>query len=191
MRLLSLLLLVGLMSIFASLLMAEQNKQDQNLPIGLTEEEMTRLNEIGLNFQRTAPPPGVMHSCAEWEPMRGVLIRWPLGISVAIVREMAEDCIVYTLVANTTERTSAINSYTSGGVNLANCQFIIAATNSIWTRDYGPWYIFDGFGNVGIVDPIYNRPRPQDDVIPQTLGALWGQTGLCSAGDHSRRQSYV
>ena len=115
-----------------------------------------------------------MHAVSEWEPMRAVLIRWPLGISVAIVKEMAEDCIVYTLVANTTERTSAISSYTAGGVNMANAQFIIAATNSIWTRDYGPWFIFDGSGNVGIIDHIYNRPRPQDDVIPATLGSLWG-----------------
>lgn len=175
MRLLPLLLFVGLMNVFAPLLLAGNTSQQEFLPIGLTEEEMTRLNEIGRNFERTAPPPGVMHSCAEWEPMKGVLIRWPLGISVAIVKEMAEDCIVYTLVANTTERTSAINSYTSGGVNMANCQFIIAATNSIWTRDYGPWYMFDGNGNVGIIDHIYNRPRPQDDVIPATLGALWGQ----------------
>ncbi len=171
MRLLSLLMLLGLLSIHAPLLSAAQ---DQNLPIGLTDEEKTRLNEIGLNFQRTAPPPGIMHACAEWEPMKGVLIRWPLGISVAIVKEMAEDCMVYTLVGTLSEKNQAISSYTSGGVNMANTQFIIAATNSIWTRDYGPWYIFDGSGNVGIVDPIYNRPRPQDDVIPATLGSLWG-----------------
>ena len=56
--------------------------QEQFLPIGLTEEEKTRLGEIGQNFQRTAPPPGVMRACAEWEPCERVLIRWPLGISV-------------------------------------------------------------------------------------------------------------
>jgi agmatine deiminase len=174
MRLLSSLLLLGLLNIFAPLLLAEQATQEQNLPIGLTEEEMTRLDEIGKYFQPTAPPPGVMHSCAEWEPMKGVLIRWPLGISVAVVKEMSEDCLVYT-VCTATEKPNAVSAYTSGGVNMENCQWVIASSNSYWTRDYGPWYIFDGFGNIGIVDAIYNRPRPQDDVIPQILGAQLGQ----------------
>ena len=168
------LFLLGLFVICAPLLAADKGDIVQSLPIGLTEEEMTRLHEIGKNFMPTAPPPGVEHACSEWEPMKGVLIRWPLGISVAIVKEMAEDCIVYT-VCTSADRASAISSYTAGGVNMANCQWITASSNSYWTRDYGPWYIFDGSGNVGIVDPIYNRPRPQDDVIPQVLGTYLGQ----------------
>jgi agmatine deiminase len=169
------LFLLGLVVICAPLLAAEKVDTVQSLPIGLTEEEMTRLHEIGKNFKPTAPPPGVEHACSEWEPMMGVLIRWPLGISVAIVREMAEDCIVYT-VCTAADQPSAISSYTAGGVNMANCQWITASSNSYWTRDYGPWYIFDGSGNIGIVDPIYNRPRPQDDVVPQILGTYLGQT---------------
>ncbi len=55
-----------------------------------------------------------------------------------------------------------------------NVYFILAPTNSIWTRDYGPWFIFDGDGNQGIVDHIYNRPRPLDDLIPQVIGDEWG-----------------
>lgn len=55
-----------------------------------------------------------------------------------------------------------------------NAYFIIAPTNSIWTRDFGPWFVFDGEGNQGIVDHIYNRPRPYDDLIPQVFGSEWG-----------------
>jgi hypothetical protein len=51
--------------------------------------------------------------------------------------------------------------------------FIIASTNTYWTRDYGPWFIFTD-QTMGIVDHIYNRPRPLDDVIPQEIGADWG-----------------
>ncbi|MGB5137333.1 MAG: agmatine deiminase family protein, partial [Candidatus Zixiibacteriota bacterium] len=143
------------------------------LPIGLTEEEKTRLHEIGIGFQRTAPPLGVMRACSEWEDCDLVVIRWPLGIPVALVAEMSQDIIVTTLVANASAQTSAISSYTSGGVNMANTEFVFAATNSIWTRDYGPWTIFDSSGNIGFVDNIYNRPRPQDDVVPQVLGSAW------------------
>ncbi|MFH2037372.1 MAG: agmatine deiminase family protein [Candidatus Zixiibacteriota bacterium] len=149
---------------------------EEFLPIGLTDEEKTRLDEIGINHTKTAAPPGPIRNLAEWEPSEGVIIRWPLGISVSIVAEYSEDLIVTTIVGSTTEMNSAISSYTTGGVNMANAEFFIAPTNSIWTRDYGPWFIFDGNNELAMVDPIYNRPRPLDDVIPVLLGADWGMT---------------
>ncbi len=149
-------------------------KELGSLPIELTPEEMTRLDEIGILHQLTAPPSGPARNPAEWEPMTGALIRWPLGISVALIAEMSEDIEVYTIVANSSEQASATSAYQSGGVNMDNVYFILAPTNSIWTRDYGPWFIFDGDGNQGIVDHIYNRPRPYDDVIPQVIGTEWG-----------------
>jgi len=145
------------------------------LPIGLTDEEMLRLDEIGQNHIRTAAPTGEIRNPAEWEPSEGVIIRWPLGISVALVAEMSEDLMVTTIVANSSEETSARNSFTSGGVNMANMQFIHAPTNSIWTRDYGPWFIFED-QQLAISDHIYNRPRPLDDLIPGVIGAEWGLT---------------
>jgi agmatine deiminase len=148
-------------------------KEMGSLPIELTPDEMTRLDEIGILHQLTAPPPGPARNPAEWEPMTGALIRWPLGISVALIAEMSEDIEVYTIVANSSEQAAATSAYQSGGVNMDNVYFILAPTNSIWTRDYGPWFIFDADGNQGIVDHIYNRPRPYDDVIPQVVGAEW------------------
>jgi len=147
---------------------------DSELTIGLTDEEMTRLDEIGINYVRTTPPPGPIRAVAEWERATGVLIRWPLGIPVDLIAEMSEDVMVTTLVGSSSEQNSAINSYTAGGVNMANTEFIIASTNTYWTRDYGPWFIFDGNDELAISDHIYNRPRPQDDQIPWTLGSLWG-----------------
>jgi agmatine deiminase len=147
-----------------------------SLPIELTPEEMTRLDEIGIGFKKTAPPLGPPRNPAEWEPMTGALIRWewPLGIPVSLVKEMSEDIEVWTIVANSSEQTTATNTYQSNGVNMSNVRFITARSNSKWTRDYGPWFIFDGDGNQGIVDHIYNRPRPQDDSIPMVIGGLWG-----------------
>jgi agmatine deiminase len=148
-------------------------KEMESLPIELTPEEMTRLDEIGIRHKLTAPPPGPARNPAEWEPMTGALIRWPLGISVALIAEMSEDLEVYTIVADSSEQDSATFDYQSGGVNMDNVYFILAPTNSIWTRDYGPWFIFNGDGTQGIVDHIYNRPRPDDDSIPQVIGAEW------------------
>lgn len=149
-------------------------KEIESLPIELTTEEMTRLGEIGIFHEVTAPPPGPARNPAEWEPMTGAIIRWPLGLPISLIAEMSEDTEVYTIVANSSQQAQATSAYQSGGVNMDNVYFILAPTNSIWTRDYGPWFIFDGEGNQGIVDHIYNRPRPQDDLIPQVIGAEWG-----------------
>jgi len=154
--------------------LAEEPGTEEFLPIGLTDEEMQRLDEIGITHIRTDPPPGPIRNCAEWEPSEGVIIRWPLGISIALVAEMSEDLMVTTIVSSTYYMNQAISSYTSGGVNMTNTQFIIAPTNSIWTRDYGPWFVFDGSDRMSIVDHIYNRPRPDDDQIPWTIGIEWG-----------------
>jgi len=153
---------------------ANEPLEEESLPIGLTAEEMTRLDEIGQDHQTTAPPFGEIRNPAEWEPSQGVIIRYPLGISIAIVAEMSEDLMVTTVVSSSSYST-CYNSYVSGGVNMDNTEFIIASTNTYWTRDYGPWFIFNN-GRMGIVDPIYNRPRPQDDVIPQVLGSEWGMS---------------
>ena len=151
---------------------ANEPQEEESLPIGLTAEEMTRLDEIGINHQTTSPPFGDIRNPGEWEPSQGVIIRYPLGISVAIVAEMSEYLMVTTVVSSSSY-SNCYNSYVSGGVNMANTEFIIASTNTYWTRDYGPWFIFNN-GRMGIVDHIYNRPRPQDDVIPQTIGSEWG-----------------
>jgi agmatine/peptidylarginine deiminase len=151
----------------------EAYERIQSLPIELTPEEMSRLDEIGIGHRSTVPPVGPARNPAEWEPMTGAIIRWPLGIPVSLIAEMSEDLEVYTIVSSSSQQASATSTYQSGGVNMANAFFIIAPTNSIWTRDYGPWFIFDGAGNYGIVDPVYNRPRPLDDLIPGVIGGEW------------------
>ncbi len=148
----------------------------QFLPIELTEEELTRLDEIGRGFVPTAPPTGPIRNCAEWEPSLGVIIRWPLGIPYSLVAEMSEDLVVTTIVGSEYQQSQAVSAYTANGVTMANTQFIIAPTNSIWVRDYGPWFIFDGSGDLAIVDHIYNRPRPDDDQIPWVLGSEWSMS---------------
>jgi agmatine deiminase len=115
-----------------------------------------------------------IRNTAEFERMQGVLIRYPLGISYEIITEMAEDDIVYTIVGSTAIRDQAIANYNSNHVNLANCEWIIAPSNSYWTRDYGPWWITDENGDFGIVDFNYNRPRPNDNAIPGVVAGYLG-----------------
>jgi agmatine deiminase len=145
-------------------------KNPDSLPIWLTQEELERLDEIGKGFKSTSAPPAPVRMPAEFEPMQGVLIRYNFGISYQIIKEMSEDVEVVTIVASQSEQNYVYSQYQSYGVNLENCDFLIAPTNSYWTRDYGPWFMFNGNNEQGIVDFIYNRPRPYDNQIPVHFG---------------------
>ena len=137
----------------------------QELPIGFTDFELQNLHIIDEMSRDTDPPEPPVRNIAEFERMSGVLIRYPFGISTSIIREMAEDVIVYCLVSSSSQ-SAAYNSMNSAGVNMNNVEFVNGSTDSYWTRDYGPWWVVDGNRNIGVVDFTYNRPRPNDNDAP-------------------------
>jgi agmatine/peptidylarginine deiminase len=116
-----------------------------------------------------------LRNIAEFEPMQGVLIRYPFGISYDVIAEMAEDDTVLTIVANPSEEAYVESQYATHGVNTSNTEYLIAPTDSYWTRDYGPWYRYNSTINeIEVVDFEYNRPRPDDDNIPNVLANYYG-----------------
>ncbi|MBN1165488.1 MAG: agmatine deiminase family protein [Candidatus Krumholzibacteriota bacterium] len=122
----------------------------------------------------TAPPATPIRKCAQWEPVTGVLIRYNngFGIPYDLIREYAEDVKVYVL-CRAYQQSTCLSRLSSNGVNMDNVELLDIRTDSIWTRDYGPQIIFSN-GIWGIVDHIYNRPRPYDDQVPVELGTIWG-----------------
>jgi agmatine/peptidylarginine deiminase len=154
---------------------AQDAPEGKNLPQHLTEEELLRLDEIGSLQTATPPPTSPIRNCAQWEPVAGVLIRYDgqaFGISYALIAEMSEDLIIYTLCESNQDQ-DAYDDMSAGGVNMANVVFIHCQTNSMWTRDYGPQSIFTD-GTFGFVDHVYNRPRPLDDQVSFEVGAALG-----------------
>lgn len=136
----------------------------------LSEEEMY-MSITNRGFVETAPPSGEVRFPGEYEPMQAVMIVYPLGIPLELVREMAEDCKVITVVRSSNQHYAEID-FESAGVNMDNVEFLNANTDSYWIRDFGPWYIFDG-KEPAIVDNKYNRPRPNDDVLPAEFAEYW------------------
>src|SRR5690606_8463051 len=114
---------------------------------------------------------GPVRNVAEFERSEAVLIRYPLGITLQLVAALSEQLRVITIVATQELEDQAASAFQGAGVNMDNVEFLRAPTDSYWTRDYGPFYIADGNGDIGIVDFIYNRPRPSDDAIPAALAA--------------------
>ena len=136
----------------------------------LSEAEMYDTSR-GMNFVETDPPTGEPRFVAEFKPMQGVMIRYPLGIPTSLVAQLSNNCMVYCIVS-TSQQNQAQNSFQSSGVNMSNVTFVNAPTDSYWVRDYGPWYIFED-RNPAIVDNVYNRPRPNDDNISGVFANFW------------------
>lgn len=141
----------------------------------------------------SAPPPAPVRNIAEYEPMEGVFIRYPLGIPASLIKEIADDVIVYCIVSSG-EQSKASSSFSNAGVDMDNVKFINASSDSYWTRDYCPWWIVDGNGDIGIVDFQYNRPRPNDNKIPSVvddfLQVPYYKMGLTTAGGNYMCDGY-
>jgi len=148
------------------------------LPQWLTPEESLRVNEIGKGFIQTTPPGGWVETPGEFEQLRGVFITWVYSQSTyrpvfrEIVREVGEVCKCYIITSSSD--TNTIKSYlTSSSVPLDSIVFYTWPYNSVWIRDYGPWFMRKQDNNEGLVDFIYNRPRPADDTISRCISYRW------------------
>ncbi|UCG17436.1 MAG: agmatine deiminase family protein, partial [Phycisphaerales bacterium] len=132
------------------------------------------------DYDYRTPPTGVVYCPAEYELNEGLFIAWESYTS--ILTEMTveittgdPDAVVYVVVDNSSEQTSAYGTLSAAGADMTQVQFIVCTTDTVWIRDYGPRFIFDD-GIRAIVDHTYNRPRPNDNQFPGFLGALWGET---------------
>ena len=162
-------LLVILFTILALSLNAEVEisskiKENPILAHFLNLEEIILNEDYERDFTPTDPPVGVVRQTSEFEQMEGVLVVYPLGVPYSLVAEMSQDIVVYTLVESYLQSQCETN-YQNNGVNMTNCEFINAPTNTYWVRDYGPWFVSVN-NEIAIVNFPYNRPRPDDDDIP-------------------------
>jgi len=152
----------------------------------MTADELLRKGEIGKNFVETDPPAAPVRNVAEFDPMQGALIRYPFGLPFLLIKEMALTVKLTTIVESQSQKNTVIQQYLSNGIDTSHCNFLIAPTDSYWTRDYGPWFVSDSLNQVGIVDFPYNRPRPNDDEIPKKvalmLGIPWYGMNLVTTG---------
>ncbi len=181
------LLLVCLL-LFSGILAAQDTvvKAPYRLTHEMSPEELLHKSEIGKTFVETNPPAGPVRNVEEFGRMQGALVRYPFGIPISLIKEMAANVTLTTIVANTSQQTTVLNLYASNGVDTSHCNFLIAPTDSYWTRDYGPWFESDSSNHIGIIDFPYNRPRPNDDEIPkrvaEMLGIQWYGMNLISTG---------
>ncbi|MCH2112012.1 MAG: agmatine deiminase family protein [Planctomycetes bacterium] len=120
----------------------------------------------------TPPPTGPLHCAAEYEPMDGILMAWE-GTSGqnTVLAKMAKhitttgNAKVYCVVDTTSEMNSASNTISNQGADMSRVEFLIRRTDTIWIRDYGPRYVYQGDCRA-VIDHDYNRPRSNDNAFP-------------------------
>ena len=134
-------------------------------------------------FQKTDPPATPVRSIAEFEPQRGALIRASVsgssvtfGVPIQLIREIAEDDTLYIVCNNQTAANTIQNYLTNNTVNSTNIKYIFNATNSHWTRDYGPWFVENEAHQLEVIDFPYNRNRPNDSQVPRAFANTTGNT---------------
>lgn len=132
----------------------------------------------------TPPPTGPVHCVAEYEPMEGILMSWEgwnagidtilKNLSLHVTTDAAsQGAKVYMVVDTTSERTTVQSALSAWGVNMSKVEFVVRATDTIWIRDYGPRYIYQGQCRA-VIDHDYNRPRPNDDLLPSYFAPYKG-----------------
>lgn len=153
--------------------------QDRGLPHGLAPHERAlipayRDSRGGGGIGITTPPGFAVRTMAEWEEVQAVAITWTsyTGILKQIVRHAMAECDVVIICDNAAEVTAFLQDEGNGGAitDLSNISFVEDGYDSIWMRDYGPETIYrNEVDTLMLLDWIYNRPRPADDLLSDVL----------------------
>jgi agmatine deiminase len=153
----------------------------QALPNGFAPGEQQKMKEylssIPFADRGTTivkPPASPVRTAAEWEEIQALTITWTDYTSVLtdVVKAAQSECLVYIVCSDSA---SVKNSLSSAGIPLTNIRCIKAAYDAIWIRDYGQNTVYtNDVDSLILVDWIYNRPRPNDDVVPTKVAARLG-----------------
>lgn len=183
----NILLLALICSVTALSAQLTPRNTNEILPKGFAPGEEEMMKDYISNIQNrqaciTTPPSGsTLRSIAEWEELQAVVITWTSFTSILteIVRHAREEVEVIIVCGNENVVKNQL-----GGANVdysSNVTFIEADFNSIWVRDYGPNTVYlDDVGELASVDWIYNRPRPQDDQVPEVIADYLGIDNYCT-----------
>jgi len=152
------------------------------IPRSLTpvEERWLKNNPILPPAMSSPPPSDELWCPPEYAPMAGILMSWEgPGSWTTILSKMAReitttgDADVHIMVDSTGEQNSATTKLQNNSVDMSRVVFHVVNTDTIWMRDYGPRYVYQGDVR-SIVDHEYNRPRARDDDQPIYFGGALG-----------------
>ncbi len=131
---------------------------------------------------------------AEWEPHEATWLAWPhhhtdwpdkldtiRWVYTEIVRKISPGETVRMLVRSAAEEEMVRRYLTRAGAGLAKVEYILHATNRSWTRDSGPVFVRNAFGETAIVHLHFNgwakySDWQKDRRVPDTAAYRLGKT---------------
>ncbi|MDB4655833.1 agmatine deiminase family protein [Flavobacteriales bacterium] len=165
-----------LSTIFCLFAVALSTVNAQFLPHAATEAEKQAVYNPPVAAGFTSPPVSEVRTPAEWEEIDGLCVRWNGTFARTTLRgivENAKEEVPVYIVTNQNYVDNIEDDLQNNGITLDNIQFVVEPSNSIWFRDYGQWNVYtNDVDSLLWVDWIYNRPRPNDDVVPEALADL-------------------
>ena len=98
---------------------------------------------------------------SEFDSVAGIIFAWEAysTLLTELIKEVAEEDTAWIVVDNTSEENSVSNTLTNANVNMDHVVFQVIPTNSVWIRDYGPWWIIEPGNSRAIIDLIYKIGR--------------------------------
>ncbi|MFO8066489.1 MAG: agmatine deiminase family protein [Bacteroidales bacterium] len=149
----------------------------ETLPKGLTGEEKKIYKNYIENYSygdKFDPPAVPPRAPAEFEEIEALIISWAAYSAELreIVRHAESRVHVYII---TNDQAWVSNYLTSEGIPLDNITFLGFDYDSVWSRDFGPQSIYlDGTDELALIDWVYNRPRPNDNMLPYNFANYKG-----------------
>ncbi len=148
------------------------------IPKHLTIQEKGRHYLPDLSRLLEAPPPAqLIETLAEYQYNEGLLLRWGQFNSVVTEITVAvttgdPEARIFLIVSGPSQQSDAVTALTGAGADLSQVEFLQMPSNTVWIRDYGPRFINADWEGT-IIDHEYNRPRPNDNLVPANLGSQW------------------
>ncbi|MEM7040201.1 MAG: agmatine deiminase family protein, partial [Bacteroidota bacterium] len=165
--------------LFSLIALPVSAQNETGLPARMTADEVDKIPDYILSRAAastgiTAPPNFDVRTMAEWEEIEYLCVTWTQYISTVreIVRHAVEevDVIIFCSDSNAVK-----SNLQNNGISTARVHYLERDFDSVWIRDYGANTIYkEDVDSLMLVDWIYNRPRPNDDVIPQELSTYLG-----------------
>lgn len=140
--------------------------------LGITENPYQKNTSSATIY--TTPPSEEVRTMAEWEEIQALTITWSTGYNIeeeTILSQIVTNAVQECQVIIVCEEESEVESYLlNQGINTENVNFIKTDFNNIWIRDYGQNTVYkNDVGEAILVDWIYNRNRPYDDLVPEKV----------------------
>jgi len=131
--------------------------------------------------EATEPPEAQPYSLGEFDPIEGVVMSgWPSDWSstwLGMIEPLLERNIpVYACESPYFGGTGPKAQMDAAGLDSSAIQWINCSLDSVWMRDYGPFYAIDETTTLMLGDAAYYDYNERDDSFPEQAADWWGES---------------